>query len=924
MENDNRDVPDRDGIRPGIGAAVFCTAVMAVAGSCALLGNPPVLHVFPVRQYELPSGLRVAIEQEDSTGMVGIAWAVDAGRLDDPPTTPGLSHLVEHLVLRAPDESGAPLDRRLTALGADGTNGITSLDRTRFFTFVPRPSLDTALALLATRFSDPLRTADDALVAHEHEVTGEEMRMRRGIASTMGVRTALAALAPPGHPFAGLADLDGEVRAPVNVAEARRFAALHYRPDRMTLVICGAVSPADDQRLLAALPASLRGHEPERHPPIRRPLAAPAAARPRPAVMPTRVANVRAPELWMSWLLPPVRGLATIPFEVLGGVVAGVLAKMVNDGELPDVLGTDCVAETSALGGGLVCRLVLRPTADPAATERRAARDVDALFLLYDQRFVTKERNTAVWTVRGTSLASALSVEGVGRRLMIRTNLAHEDPNATLSGVLEAIESIVPEDVSAMARSYLREDLARSVLLVPDPAATLRGSPTPVLMARSTGAAATSDAADDGEDESGDAEVEPSGNLLEVARAPGAGAALTTRLANGLTIIALRRSALPFVSMVLGFHAEPQPGDPPGVAEAAIYGRFHPFIARPVQRGLLQKITRTRDRYDEAISTFSSWLPHGFELLDDEAQSLSVKWPAPAFDRWLEMATLASGSPAERADSSFARTLWRGHPYAGRVTREQLRRVTGDQIRGWLNGVRRPDNGALVIVGDIDPAAVARMAADDLGSWKGAAAPLPPPPPIPVVPPRAELPVLFTSDPARETVDLHFGCFLPPAHSARDEIAGATFREIVHDDLLRKLRYKLGVSYDVRLGVSTLRGGTHVLDGHVDAKAGAFEPALAALRGWLEPTGPLPDEAALTRARWHLARKSALGASTNYGVARSLLAAWSDGLPLASLDDFPKDLAGLTSADVNAVLAACRATGVVSVVGPELPAPPAP
>ncbi|MFL5305148.1 MAG: hypothetical protein ACJ8F1_08035 [Polyangia bacterium] len=286
----------------------------------------------------------------------------------------------------------------------------------------------------------------------------------------------------------------------------------------------------------------------------------------------------------------------------------------------------------------------------------------------------------------------------------------------------------------------------------------------------------------------------------------------------------MRRPGLPFASLVLGFHAEPQAQDPPGVGLAAMHGRHHDHIPNALQRGVWRDVTRGGDRYEETVSMFSSQLSQGFRLLDDGTGTLSVRWPSPSFDRWLELATLASGIPAERAQRAFATKLWNGHPYTGRATREQLHQIASTQILSWLKRVRRPANGALVIVGDIDPAAASREAAESLGDWTGD----PTPPPAPPVPP------------------------VPMSRSA------------------------------------------------------------------------LPGEPALTRARWRVARRSARGGWTNASLAHWLFRAWNAGLPLASLDGLPQDLAGVTLADVAGVLGACRASAVVSVLGPDPRATPQP
>jgi len=50
-----------------------------------------------------------------------------------------------------------------------------------------------------------------------------------------------------------------------------------------------------------------------------------------------------------------------------------------------------------------------------------------------------------------------------------------------------------------------------------------------------------------------------------------------------------------------------------------------------------------------------------------------------------------------------------------------------------------------------------------------------------------------------------------------------------------------------------------------------------------------------------------------------MFAAWNLGLPVASLDDFPQQLANLGTADIRTALAGCRASAVISVLGPRAP-----
>jgi predicted Zn-dependent peptidase len=208
--------------------------------------------------------------------------------------------------------------------------------------------------------------------------------------------------------------------------------------------------------------------------------------------------------------------------------------------------------------------------------------------------------------------------------------------------------------------------------------------------------------------------------IAALARAPGAGAAQVTRLSNGLTLIALRKPGFPVTSMVLGFHAEPQPGEPRGARVAALFGRRYHMQVGPLDRDILQSFRRDTDSYQEELSMFSSGTEGALDLLSSEATTLYVGLPAPELDRWIERAALAEKTPDQQAERAFQSALWGGHIYGTLPEPDEVRRATADEARGWLDRVRRPGNGALAVVGDIDPAVVAREAERQLESWRSA------------------------------------------------------------------------------------------------------------------------------------------------------------------------------------------------------------
>ena len=283
-------------------------------------GAPPPAHTFPVRTYTLASGLRIVVEQDDTSRLVGIAWVVGVGHEDDPPPHPGLAHLVEHLLYTAPDATGVSTWRRLIDLGAS-ENAQTDLDLTTAFAFAPRAALDELVEVFLDRVEEPGVGIDEALIAKERHVIDQEVTLRES-QGRAGLRLAVDALA--GRPLIhDPADVRAALGA-ITLDDVRGFLATHYRPERMTLILSGPLGDEWDQRFLAMLPPALAGTAAQRRPPVRRPLAAAGRVGRRPEIT-TALADVRERELWLAWPVAPARGKDVVPMQMLAALADGVL-----------------------------------------------------------------------------------------------------------------------------------------------------------------------------------------------------------------------------------------------------------------------------------------------------------------------------------------------------------------------------------------------------------------------------------------------------------------------------------------------------------------------------------------------------------------------------------------------------------------------
>jgi zinc protease len=893
-----------------VGGVLSLAVAGAFGASClGTAGTPPSVHTFPTRTYTMPSGLRVAVEQDDAARVVGIACVVEVGHGDDPVGKPGLAHLVEHLLYSLPDETGRSTWRRLTDLGAGDVNAKTESDRTTFFSFVRRAALADLAGILVSRLGDPAHGLTEASLAKERQVLREELTLgdRDGKKT---LQAMLNSLTDRRFVFA-LDDARAALDA-ITVDDVRAFVNTYYRPERMTLVLSGPIPPDGDRALLNALPSRLAGSAFARREPVRRPLSPLVARAAQPGIVTVPEAVVE-PQLYLAWSLPPARGKALIPFRMAANLATRVLTTQAESGELRAVGGGTISTVESKAANVFLAHVSLRPGADPEAARREVRRVLDLIVALPVARWLAGARARAELNLQEERVREALAMEDLVSRTLRRAALAHDVPDETLSDGVAAVLDTSLEGVASLIENQVGGAPARSLLLVPrarSAGAPPRG-PAPPLAGQ-----AGDDLGDDPDlDEDAALAAHEPRDVVAVAQGPDASGAHMTQLPNGLTLIALRRPGLPFVTTVLGFHASPELDERPAVRLTVPYAVSFPGTRGPLERGILESARVTSDAYFETLGMFSSSIPAALDLLSDETTMMSVAWPSPAGRTWAARMTTLESTPAENLSRSFEDLLFGGHRYRLDVRAEQLRAVANADIHAWLARVRRPANGALVVVGDFDETTLARAAASELSGWSGD----PSLPALGPVPPASAPPSrkVAAVDARRTWTEVRFACFLPPVRALRDAVVGEILGRALWRELFRELRTDRGTTYATSVREVYYRGGTHVMRGSFDVDASAAPAAVQLLDGWLSQTGSTTlDPRAIERARWVAARLSGLRDGTNAALAQRLFGAWNMGWAPASLDDYPRDLASVTPDEVQAALATCRASSVSSVLSP--------
>ena len=260
-----------------------------------------------------------------------------------------------------------------------------------------------------------------------------------------------------------------------------------------------------------------------------------------------------------------------------------------------------------------------------------------------------------------------------------------------------------------------------------------------------------------------------------------------------------------------------------------------------------------------------------------------------------------------RAEDAYTRVVYpKGHPN-WQPTPEQfitaVDRTTIAEVRQFHSQYYGPAGMRLVIVGDVDPAAVQAELRRAFAGWSGGS-----------VPPAATLAPALTGArqdvvfmPDKTSVSVIMGQPTQLRYSDPDSLALRVATRIFGSGftgrLMSNVRDKEGLTY----GIGAYVGNDTFSDGdwRIDA---SFAPALLdkglastkrQLALWRDQ-GVTAEE--LARAKTRTAGSYRVGLATTSGLAGTILTALDSGMPLAFVDEYPQRIDALTLEQVNGAI----------------------
>ena len=192
-----------------------------------------------VSRFQLANGLQVIVERVPNAPLTAVEVWVRAGVAQETAETSGVAHLLEHLLFRG--AAGLPPD----ALDSAFENAGGILDA-----FTERDWTCFRASVLPDRWREPLKTLlrsllapalpADALERERQLILRDEYALHHAD-PIRHARYALFAERFPQHPY-GLPLLGHpDTLARLDIEAVRQFHRAHYRPDRMVVVVVGAL-----------------------------------------------------------------------------------------------------------------------------------------------------------------------------------------------------------------------------------------------------------------------------------------------------------------------------------------------------------------------------------------------------------------------------------------------------------------------------------------------------------------------------------------------------------------------------------------------------------------------------------------------------------------------------------------------------------
>jgi zinc protease len=867
-----------------------------------------------IAEYKLDSNqLSILLLEDHSAPVLTFMVTYRVGSRNESIGTTGATHLLEHLMFKGSvhynNDAGTGFDTLLDKIGASN-NATTSLDRTNYYEDLPSDHLELAVQLESDRMRGLLLRESD----RRPEMTVVRNEFERGEndpieALDKEINAAAYIAHPYHHPTIGWrSDIEK-----VPIEKLRGFYDTYYWPDNATVTIIGDFQPASALGLLrkyyGVIPAS--------------PHPFPEVYTEEPAQQgPRRVTVKRPGELGVVGIAYKTpRGLDPDhpALVVLGDILTDGKTSRLYRALIDPNLAVSADAYTGFNHDASLFTLYARLA--PGSTHEQVEKIILAELARLKDGGVTPEE--VARAVNKETASTAYARDGsFAIASQINEDIAAGDWTAYLTQP-EKIGAVTVADVNRVAKAYLLEDQSTTGWFIPVAAGPSTGSgqaalagPAPVQRSLVHQPNFRRDPADVAHAHIGAASEATAGG-----GGAASGALIAPHVTRGKVAGIDRITFKTSLQDVVTIRGSLPAGDVFNPAD-------HPALA-DLTAGMLDKGTVKHDKF--ALSQQLEDV--GAELsFDSTAQNLTfrakclkkdvplvlsllaeqLRTPAFSADEFEKLKKQLAGDFQEqlddtgfRASQALGRALFpAGHPNRPAEAEKYLADLAAaklDDVKAFHAAHYGPAGMLFVAVGDVDDAAIDAALGSAFAGWTGGT----PLPPAPKAAPPAAARTEKIAMPGKASVSVLIGLPDGLKYSDPDRVALAAATEVFgggyfSSRLLATVRVKEGLTYGI---FASLQKDTYT-DGQWAVEATfapeLLEKGLASTRRELQHfvgDGVTADE--LRDFKSAIIGSFKIALATSSGVASQLLATAQRGLPLESIDAYPKKIEDLTLAEVN-------------------------
>ncbi|MEO8648458.1 MAG: pitrilysin family protein [Acidobacteriota bacterium] len=679
--------------------------------TCVSAQTSDRLPAIKYKEFTLKNGLRVVLHEDKSTPVVAVNVWYHVGSKNEVEGRTGFAHLFEHMMFQGSRNYNTDYFTPLQEAGGS-INGTTNEDRTYYYETVPSNFLELALYLEADRMGGLLEAMTQEKLDNQRDVVKNERRQR---VDNQPYGTSFEKIGsimyPKGHPYnwsviGSLEDLQA-----ASLDDVKSFFRQYYVPNNAVLVLAGDFNEAQARQWIEKYFGPIKN--------------GPAITRPNPS-QPKLDKEIRTvvedavplPRRYMVWhsvraYAPDEAALDMLGFILSSGrnsrlqsnlVYAKEMAQQVNAGN-----------STSEISGEFQVTATARPGKSLDDIEKEINTEIER---------IKREPPTADEMLRARNSIEAQTIfrlqTVLGKGGQISTFTGYLNKPDYFQTDLDRYRKVTAADIQRVANTYLTSN--RLVMsYVPRQGEAPRANreanrPTSVATEKKDDALIAEQSA----------KLPKPGPNPKLALPP----IEKAKLANGLEVWMVQQHELPIVSMnlVLRSGSSNEPDNRTGLASVTTSllndgtaSRSASEIVNQLQSiGASVNANSGWDSTNVSMQTLTRNLDQALDIYSDIIQHPA--FPANELEsrrgRSLVGLRQQRSNPGAISNVVYNKVLYKDHPYGRETTEATIKAITRDDIVNYYNSTFRPNNGVLIVVGDIDKTALKAKLEKAFASWK--------------------------------------------------------------------------------------------------------------------------------------------------------------------------------------------------------------